>query len=90
MVNAELHESRRFQTHRVETDLRKEDVTWSVLHGGGWSKTQRITRWRVDPSSITIIALCHIPLTAKVVFVRIIRLLYCTVSLFVIFVLNIA
>ena len=45
----------------------KEDVTWSVLHGGGWSKTHRITRGRVGaelaPSSTMKNAPCHIPLT---------------------------
>ena len=44
---------------------RKEDVTWSVLHGGGWSKTHRITRGRVGaelaPSSTMKNAPCHIP-----------------------------
>ena len=57
------------RSHRVETitpDLRKEDVTWSVLHGGGgWSKTHRITHGRVGaelpPSSTMKNAPCHIP-----------------------------
>ena len=44
-----------------------EDVTWSALHGGGWSKMNRIMRRRVGaelaPSSTMKNAPCHIPLT---------------------------
>ena len=55
-----------------------EDVTWSVFHGGGWSKfsTHSPARYavRFAPSSTIIFAPCHILLTFTIVAIVVVAL----------------